>query len=182
MYRAAISLSEPIAFQVLRSHRRVTIRLAVPADRERLRLFFRSLSPAARYNRFMSSIREAPAGLVERIASGDGNGAVSLLAEGEAGGKKLVVGEACYVAADVKIRAELALAVADEWQNDRLGSYLLRQLETWAAGFGISQLFGDTLGGNIAAQRLVHKAGFGLTWLSDGLVRVEKDLTANSAY
>jgi GNAT superfamily N-acetyltransferase len=155
--------------------------LAVPADGEQLRLFFRSLSPAARYNRFMSAIREAPAGLVERIAGGGGNGALSLLAVWEAAGKKLVVGEACYVAGDAETRAELALAVADEWQNDRLGSHLLRQLEAWAARSGIRRLFGDTLGSNIAAQKLVQKAGFGLRCLGGGLVRVEKNLTAHSA-
>jgi GNAT superfamily N-acetyltransferase len=177
MLQTATGLSEPTTFKILKSNRRVAIRLSGPADGERLRLFFRSLSPAARYNRFMRAIPEAPAGLVERLAGGDPNGALSLLAEGEAGGKKIVVGEACYVADGAKHRAELALAVADEWQSDRLGSCLLRRLEALAARSGICQLFGDTLGSNVAAQKLVHKAGFDLRWLGDGLIRVEKDLS-----
>jgi hypothetical protein len=50
MFQIAADLSEPLALKVLRSNRKVAIRLTGPADGERLRLFFRSLSPAARYN------------------------------------------------------------------------------------------------------------------------------------
>jgi GNAT superfamily N-acetyltransferase len=182
MLETDIGLGEPIIFKVLRSNRRVAIRLTVPADSERLGCFFRLLSPTARYNRFMRATAEAPAGLIERIAMRNTSGALSLLAEGQIGATKIVVGEACYVADGSKTKAELALAVADAWQKNRLGSHLLRLLEAFAVSSGICQLFGDTLGSNIAAHKLVHNAGFSLTLAGGGIVHVEKDLTGHPTY
>lgn len=87
-----------------------------------------------------------------------------------------MIGEAQYTVAACGTSAELALSVADDWQNDGLGSDLIKRLEAAAANAGVMRFCGDTLGENYAMRRLFYKAGFKFIELRASCLRFEKSL------
>src|SRR5262245_12971681 len=116
-------------------------------DAERLRAFVRDLSPTSRHQRFLSSFRELPPALLERLMQVDGPEHHALIAVAIEDGREVVIGEARY-ALEANGAAEFAIAVADAWQGRGLGRRLLWAIEGAARDAGIRRLFGDTLRGN----------------------------------
>jgi GNAT superfamily N-acetyltransferase len=130
----------------------ITVRPAQPEDAERQGAFFAGLSHDARYHRFMSPLREVPAGLL---------------------------GEARYVR-DGDGAAEFAIAVADAWQGRGLGRRLLAELEDRASAAGVRRLVGDTLRGNAGMIGLARKVGYAVLPGAGGLwtLRLAKNLAS----
>ena len=67
MHRFAAELVDVVAL----GGQRVVIRPLLPQDAELAKAFFSSLSPAARYQRFLSPMRSLPPGLVKRLTDVD---------------------------------------------------------------------------------------------------------------
>ena len=108
--------------------RRVTIRPTLPQDLGLQREFFRSLSPSARYDRFMAAVNELPESLWERFASADYRTHLALLAEAFDGSGEVMIGEARYVVDErdpSTCEFAVAVAVADRWRACGLGRELL---------------------------------------------------------
>src|SRR5215467_4966096 len=77
--------------------RRVTIRPMLPQDFELQREFFHSLSPMARYARFMAAFSELPDAVAQRLSKIDYSSHLALLAEIFEGRQETMIGEARYV-------------------------------------------------------------------------------------
>ena len=148
--------------------RRITIRPTLPQDLGLQREFFRSLSPSARYDRFMTAINELPESLWERFASADHRTHLALLAEVFDGSGEVMIGEARYVVDERDpSTCEFAVAVADRWRACGLGRELLYRLERQAAASGIRRMVADTL--------IANKAMIGLAACTGYIVRANRD-------
>ena len=105
----------------------MVIRPLLPQDAELAKAFFGSLSPAARYQRFLSPMRSLPPGLVKRLTEVDDSEHVALLAEVFCGDRETLIAEARYARLADRMSAEFAIAVAERWQGLGLASLLLQQ-------------------------------------------------------
>lgn len=74
-------------------------------------------------------------------------------------------------------RAELAIAVVDEWQRRGVGRALLLALSARAVSAGIRRLHFSTLAGNLGAVALARRAGpLQLVDLDDGVAEMVVDI------
>jgi RimJ/RimL family protein N-acetyltransferase len=147
---------------------RVVIRPLLPQDAELAKAFFASLSPSARYQRFLSPMRSLPPGLVKRLTDVDDNEHVALLAEVFCGNRQALIAEARYARLADRMRAEFAISVAERWQGLGLASLLLHKLVCRAASAGLSRLVGETLASNERMIALARRAGFSVRRGPDG--------------
>jgi RimJ/RimL family protein N-acetyltransferase len=141
--------------------KRVVIRPVLPQDADLTSDFFGSLPAAARYDRFMSPMRNLPAELIQRFTAVDYADHLALVAEVFEDGREIVVAEARYVrlSNDASV-AEFAVSVADEWQGNGLASHLLAKLLCRASSEGVRRMTGETLATNDKMLHLARKAGF----------------------
>jgi acetyltransferase len=159
--------------------RRVTIRPMLPQDFELQREFFHSLSPMARYGRFMAAFNELPDAVAERLNKIDYSSHLALLAEIFEGRQQTMIGEARYVIEEHDpTSCEFAIAVADAWQGCGIGNALLARLEREAAASGLRRMLADTLYDNKPMRALAARNGYALTMNHEDarLVRLEKKL------
>jgi acetyltransferase len=163
---------------------RVVIRPVLPQDAELTGAFFRALSAPARYDRFLSPMRELPEGLLRRFSEIDYSDHLALVAEVFIAGRERVIAEARYVR---ELRsgdaAQFAIAVDEAWQGRGLARLLLAKLACRAAVAGISRLQGETLASNARMLRLARRAGFGIAPSPDtrGLMLLDKTLATRRA-
>jgi acetyltransferase len=118
-----------------------------------------SLSPRSRYLRFFAPIERMSKRLLDQMTQVDGHRHVAWLAltPDESTG----VGVVRYVrVADHDQAAEVAIAVADDWQGGGLGGELLRQTMDHARLAGLDLLIATTLRENSAGAGLLQAAGF----------------------
>jgi GNAT superfamily N-acetyltransferase len=136
------------------SNGRVALGRLEPADGERLRKFFYSLSPQTIYRRFLSPVARPDQLDRRRLLDVDGHQRLALVAivDGD------FVGVARY-AQDQKRRgiADLAIVVADAWQGQGIGTRLLAALATEARRADIHAFSVLTLADNRAAVRLLTR-------------------------
>jgi acetyltransferase len=159
---------------------RIVIRPVLPQDADLTLAFFHSLSAPARYDRFMTSMRELPPELMRRFTQVDYASHLALVAEVFAGGRETVVAEARYVRLPDASTAEFAVSVAEPWQGKKLASLMLGKLACRAAAEGVKRMVGETLASNTRMLSLARKAGFTILPSPDvrGLMLLEKSLEA----
>ena len=140
---------------------RVTVRPIRPEDAQIEREFVKGLSPAARYFRFMDTIRELTPQMLLRFTQIDYEREMAFVAitEGGGGGEKEVA-VARYVTNPDGASCEFAIVVADEWQRVGLGRYMMSQLIEVAGARGLASMSGDILAGNLGMQKLAMRLGF----------------------
>lgn len=139
----------------------ISYRLMTHHDAAQLRAFFQHLSPLARYRRFLTPMRDVPDYLLAQLARVDGIDHVAFLAETIEDGRRLMIGEARYVASQARDQAcDFALAVADKWQGTGIGRALLARLLRHAADAGHQAFAGETLPDNVAMIGLARQYEF----------------------
>jgi acetyltransferase len=155
--------------------RLVVVRPITREDRRGLQTFVRSLSPASRYARFQSGVRELSEALLIAFTDVDQRSHVALVAH--AIGDPALIAEARYALDDDGTSAEFAVAVADTWQGQGLGTRLLDALIGTAQSSALARLDGDVLRTNAAMLALAASAGFEQRWHADArMVRVTRSL------
>lgn len=142
---------------------RVVVRPVLPQDADLTGAFFRNLSPPARYDRFLSPMRDLPPSLLRRFTEVDYADHLALVGAVFSEGRETVIAEARYVRAPGAASAEFAVAVAEQWQGLGLASLMLGKLACRAAALGIERITGETLVSNTRMLRLARKAGFTAT-------------------
>jgi RimJ/RimL family protein N-acetyltransferase len=159
---------------------RVVIRPVLPQDEDLTGAFFRNLSGAARYDRFMSPMRDLPPELLRRFTQVDYADHVALVAEVFADGRETVIAEARYVRRPERSTAEFAVSVAEPWQGKGLARLMLGKLVCRAGADGVERIVGETLASNARMLSLARKAGFVISASPDvsGLMLLEKALRA----
>jgi acetyltransferase len=140
---------------------RVILRPALPQDAELQRRFFRALSAADRYRRFMTPLTDLTDDMAQRFSDIDHAKHLALLACVVSRAGETMIGEArCVVDARQPPVGDFAIAVAGDWQRRGLGRILLSRLISHAAASGISRLVANTLAGNAGMVALAERCGF----------------------
>ncbi len=161
---------------LLRDGSTLRLQAAAPGDVGDIKDFFEGLSPQSRYMRFHSY---GPADIAARAAAEAGGvDRVALIAR-HAGS---VVAVAGFDGLREPRAAEVAFAVADDWQGRGAGTRMLEQLAEIAAGRGINRFDADVMVGNQAMLGVFEGAGFGVRRRgSFGELTVSLDITPTEA-
>lgn len=134
------------------------IRPARPADAARIGDFFRTLSPEARYLRFLHAVTTPPPEWIDRILTPDSPARATLIARPRAD-EACIVGIAEYVASGYAGECEVAVVVTDAWQRRGVGTALLVMLAAVAARAGFLGAHAEIFVGNAAAVALARRLG-----------------------
>lgn len=138
----------------------VTVRFVEPRDAGALQSYFRSLTAASRYKRFLGAASELPPALLEDFIHVGEASRFSVIATMRIDGRETIVGEARYAFDSDASSIEFGLSIDDRWQGHGIGKALLQNLECRATSFGAVRLFGDALRSNDAMIGLARKAGY----------------------
>lgn len=148
---------------VLRDGSTLAVRPIRPEDEADLARFFTELSMESRVFRFFAAIANADA-LAKKLVDVDYSSRYGLVAM--AGPDRHIVGHAMYVETGPR-KAELALAVADEYQGRGLGTILLGQLAEAASVAGILVLEAMVKPENHRMLKVLRESGFPVTVRSE---------------
>jgi acetate---CoA ligase (ADP-forming) len=139
---------------LLRDGSTLRLRAPGPEDFEAIRAFYEALSPESRYLRFHGYGRTDAA--ARHYADADGVDRVALI--GRQGER--VVAAAGYDRLREPGAAEVAFAVADDFQGRGAATRLLEQLAALAAEQGIHRFDAEVLADNRAMLGVLRRAGF----------------------
>jgi acetyl coenzyme A synthetase (ADP forming)-like protein len=143
---------------VLRDGSTVRVRPLCPDDEHRLFSLFKSLSNESRWLRFLSLAKDsALAAEAHRESCVDYHRTFGLLAQ--TGSDDRIVGHAFYAALS-EDRAEVAFAIANDYQGRGLATILLGQLAEVAVANGIQVFEAETLASNTAMLNVFRESGF----------------------
>ena len=147
----------------LRSGIEVTIRPIGPDDGPRLQCAYNRLSPESKYRRFLAAKPHLTSADTRYLVQVDGRDHVALVATPTHDPTRFVgVGRFVRQNEDPEL-AELAIVVADEFQEEGLGTELVARLARTATDVGVRRFRGTMLAENRAAHRLVRRAAAGAT-------------------
>ena len=137
-----------------------TLRLRAPgeADREALVRFFEALSPRSLYLRFHGSPR-VDEHLVEPVLEPDWVERGALLASVTEDGVDRIVALANYVRLRDPKSAEVAFAVADDYQGRGIATRMLERLAAFAGPRGIERFVGEVMADNAPMIRVFEGVG-----------------------
>ena len=97
---------------------------------------------------------------------------VALVAVVDEGGRRVIVGGGRYIVVKPG-KAEIAFAVVDEYQGQRIGAALMRHLAVIAREAGLEELVAEVLSDNISMLKLFERSGLRLGTARDaGVVHV----------
>ncbi len=156
----------------------VTIRPIRPEDAELEQEFVRSLSPQAKYFRFMQALHELTPQMLIRFTQIDYDRELALVAVTEEHGKEVEVAVARYSTKPDRTSCEFALVVADRWQRQGVGTRMMLSLLEAARLKGFRRMDGEILADNQPMLSLVKKLGFRVETSSedDSIKAVSKPL------
>lgn len=150
------------------------VRAIGPDDRDALAGFFAGLSPESRHARFHGAAAVVAPSVAAYFCGPDHDHREGLVAESaDAGGRIEIIGHVCIEPVGSGV-AEMAIAVADSWQQRGVGRALLRAAIDWARANGFETLSASMLCGNAAILGLVRSTGCPIAYgrAADGTVDV----------
>lgn len=168
----------PAYAAALADGREVLIRSATLRDLAGILDFFERLGPASRYSRFFSPQPRLRRAMIERVVA-PGPDRLSLVAQPaafvETSRHVVAVGSWVHVPADD--RAEISIAVADDWQGASLGTYVVLVLLRTAVDCGHGRFAAEVLGTNARMLGLLRDLGTPMrTSCAAGVLRLEFEL------
>lgn len=138
----------------------VTIRPIRPEDAGIEQEFVKSLSPEAKYLRFMGTVEELTPAMLKYFTQVDYDRDMALVAVVHEGARERQVAVARYVLNPDGESCEFAIVVAEAWQGCGLGKHLLLQLIAIARARGIKVMVGQALAANPQMLGLAIELGF----------------------
>jgi GNAT superfamily N-acetyltransferase len=139
--------------------RRVTIRPLNPSDTGIEAEFVRNLSDETKHFRFLGAVREFSATELKRLCDIDGQRKMAFVATVREGDRECEIGVSRYAQGSKPEICEMAVTVADAWQNKGVGRFLTRQLIDYARSHGVTRLYSVDFAENTAMQHLAHDLG-----------------------
>lgn len=146
--------------RTLRDGTVITVRPIRPEDARMEAAFVRALSPQSRYFRFMKHMNELGKPLLVRFTQIDYDREMAFVAVRDAEPIPEQLGVARYATNPDGRSCEFAVAVADAWQGQGIGSLLMRKLIDTARARGLERMEGQVLSDNVAMLALMNKLGF----------------------
>jgi acetyltransferase len=139
---------------------RIVVRPIRPEDAEIERQFVKQLSPAAKYLRFMGTLRELSPQMLARFTLIDYDREMALIAVAVKDGREEEIGVTRYITNPDGSSCEFAIVVDDESQKHGLGRHLMTQLIEIARSRGLATMTGDILAANEGMLALAASLGF----------------------
>lgn len=179
----------PIPFQdaadsgrlILRDGTTATVKVAGPADRQRMARFFAALSKGSRHQRFFSLAEPDPKLIDALCDDSDPRKQLSLIVTRASATDSVVIATANYAARD-ETTAEIALAVDDPFQGKGIGSLLLERLSVLAARNGFRRLWAIAMAENKPMLDVFRESGFDCRSRVDGsYMEIDLSLTPSQA-
>ncbi|ACL61651.1 GNAT family N-acetyltransferase [Methylobacterium nodulans] len=164
---------EPIstyaASERLRDGRSLTIRALRPEDREGLLAAVDRFGEQSRYLRFFGPKRGFSDKEIDYFVNVDFRGHVALVALVDETARPTVIGGSRYIVTGPGV-AELACAVADDYQGQGVGTALMRHLIAIASKSGLRELTAEVLADNAPMLTLLARCGLTVSRQRDGQV------------
>jgi GNAT superfamily N-acetyltransferase len=155
----------------------ITIRPMCAADAGLEAEFVRKLSARSRHYRFLGEIKELSAKDLQRLCDVDGYHSMAFIATVTEDGRETGIGVSRYAPDATGDAREMAVTVADSWQNKGLGTRLAKQLIEYAREHGVRKLYSMDLADNIEMQHLARDLGMTMTRDPDDAHQVIYSLT-----
>jgi RimJ/RimL family protein N-acetyltransferase len=137
----------------------VTIRPLHATDSVMEAEFVRHLSVETRRYRFFGGVKELSAQELKLLCEVDGQHSMAFVATVQRSGQETAIGVSRYALSQNDGAREMALTIADEWQQKGVAELLMARLIEYAKGHGVKQLYSVELAENHAMQQLAHKIG-----------------------
>lgn len=147
------------ADEVLRDGGSIHVRAIRPDDKQRLLDHFNLLSPRSVHFRFFGAKRRLTEDELARFTEMDFVRNAALVATLGSDADERIIGVGRYMST-ADHRAEVAFAVADEYQGRGIGTVLLEHLAVLARLNGIGEFEADVLGENNQMLKVFRKSGF----------------------
>jgi GNAT superfamily N-acetyltransferase len=141
----------------------ITIRPMRAADIDMEAEFVRRLSPQSRHYRFLGGVKELSPRELKQLCNVDGHRSMAFVATVAENGRETEIGVSRYAPnarGDVR---EMAVTVADAWQNKGIGTRLMRQLIEHAREHGVRRLYSMDLADNDPMRHLASDLGMTAT-------------------
>jgi RimJ/RimL family protein N-acetyltransferase len=161
-------------------HTSLAFRAIEPADRDRLMELFARLTPESRYRRFLTPKSELTARELAYMTDIDHVTHEAIAAIDRRDGSMVGVGRYASTAKPAGV-AEIAVAVADDWQGMGVGGILARRTVQRASVNGIALLTATTLWENRPARGLLRGLGFRARASHAGVLELELELYPSRA-
>jgi acetyltransferase len=138
----------------------VIIRPIRPEDATIEHDFVHSLSPQARYSRFMGRLAELTSAMLARFTQVDYDREMALIAVIREEHAERQIGVARYMINPDGESCEFAIVTADAWHGRGLGRHLMQQLIAIARARGLKTMMGQVFAGNTRMLALARELGF----------------------
>lgn len=156
---------------------RCLLRPIRPEDEVPMREAFQKLSPAHRYMRVFSALKDLPHKLAARLTQIDYDREMAfVISEDKPAGEAVLYGGVRLSNDANRERGEFAITVIDTLAGHGIGRWLMNVIIDYAKGIGIREIFGDVLRANEPMLALCRDLGFRVTPLESGIMRVSLEL------
>lgn len=137
----------------------ITVRPMCAADAGLEAEFVRKLSSRSRHYRFLGEIKELSPKELEQLCDVDGYRSMAFIATVRENGRETGIGVSRYAPGAAGDAREMAVTVADSWQNKGLGTRLAKRLIEHAREHGVRELYSMDLADNLEMQHLARDLG-----------------------
>ena len=172
----AIGPDYPRWSETLRDHSHVVIRPINKHDKAAERDFIEELSPGARRMRFLGEMRHPSERLIEQFTGIDYVHDVAFVAVTAEDSREKIVGVSRYSTDQFGLNCECAVTVSDEWQQQGLGTLLMKHLIEVARTQGVRRMTSIDSAENVQMQDLAKFLGFGTRVDPDNVTQVLHEL------
>ena len=153
----------------LPDERRLRVRALRPNEDGPIRELDAHLSPRSRYLLYLSPAPALPDSVVRLMASVDYRRRMTFVAENVTGARGEVIGLASFCAVSDR-NVEIALAVRDDWQRQRVGTELAHRVIDAAEARGFDRFIAHVSAENFAIRRLLKSICDVVSATADGAV------------
>lgn len=147
----------PVDFQL--DGQQITIRPINSNDTDLEVAFIDRLSPMTRHYRFLGGVHHVSAQLLKEFCDVDFDQAAAFIAITKIDGEDREIGVVRYAPAGTDDTREIAITIADSWQNKGLDISLAKQLIDFAKTRGVKTLYSIDEADNANMRRLAGNLG-----------------------
>jgi acetyltransferase len=148
----------------------VTIRPIRPEDESIESEFIRALSPETSRFRFFQVIKDLTHEALVRFCNIDYDREMAFIAETHEGERRVEIGVARLILEPGNTRGEMAVVIADRYQQEGLGKKLVDMLIDFAKEKGVESIYGIIVPENLRMIRFCEKLGFSIQRKEDNVL------------
>ena len=138
---------------------RITIRPISSADSDLEVAFIDRLSPLTKHYRFLGGIHHVSEQLLKEFCNVDFDQTAAFIATTRVDGKEREIGVARYAPCSTDNAREMAITIADGWQDKGLDVLLAKQLIDFSKSRGVQTLYSIDLADNMHMHQLADDLG-----------------------